>query len=242
MIRKIYIFGDSHTDALKKALKISDSDLGKVEIKIYRYSKIKDGRSIGDINEKEILEIVSRLGLDDLVVSAVGGNQHQVVSLIQHPFPYDFYSLETPTLPTDLGKSIVPYNQFFDYFWKGIVNGKEGKRLLDLKSHAPCRFVHLVPPPPKKETSHIIKFHETHFAKNGLPEKGVSAPELRFRVWKLQAEVLRKFSYEHGFELLDPPKETVDQQGFLINSFYANDATHANLEYGRIVLKQLVSL
>ena len=240
MQKNIYIFGDSHTDAIKKALKsAADLDFNKLNLEAYRYSKIKNEKEIGDISEENILQIVSSLKPEDLVVSTIGGNQHQIVSLIQHPSPFDFYSREASPLPIDLGKTIIPFNQFFDYFFNGIVNGKDGKRLLNLKNHAPCKVVHLVPPPPKKDTDHIIKFHESHFEKNSLAEKGVSAPELRLKMWKLQVDILKKFAHDYGFELLSPPEEAVDPDGFLSYAFYANDATHANPLYGQLVLKQL---
>lgn len=90
MTKRIVIIGDSHTDAIKRAIKNKlFGDIKNVDISAYRYLKEKNGTKIGDLSEDEVDAMVSELNPSDLLVSTIGGNQHQVVSLIQHPIKFD---------------------------------------------------------------------------------------------------------------------------------------------------------
>ncbi|MCF8186170.1 MAG: hypothetical protein K9J28_05055 [Sulfuritalea sp.] len=236
--KQILIIGDSHTDAIKRALKHFYVD--QVEIKAYRYSKLKNGEKIGDMTPEEILKLASTLSSEDLFVSTIGGNQHQVVSLMQHPIPFDIFS---PSGVGDCKSSIhiIPYVTLFDFFESGIRFG-DWARLSKVCNIAQCRVCHIVPPPPKEDKEHILKRHETHFVKAGLAEKGVTSAALRLKIWLLQVEVLKKLAKEYDVQLVMPPNESLDPNGFLSNEYYANDATHANSAYGELVLQKLVKL
>ena len=122
MTRRIIIVGDSHTDAIKKALKKNyQSEHNNASIEAYRYFKRKGDSYIGDLEEHQIMQILSELSPEDLVVSTIGGNQHQVFSLVQHPVP--FYVFTPCLLQEKLAEnlSIITYNQVFDYFYHEIL-------------------------------------------------------------------------------------------------------------------------
>jgi len=241
MARQIVVLGDSHTDAIKNALKSFELP-AELSIRAFRYSRLKDGKQIGDLDVAQVTELISKVNSEDLIASTIGGNQHQVVSLMQHPQPYDFYSKDYVPSVTEVSdnNSIIPYNVFFDYFWKGITGGNDGRRLLALKSSSCCPVVHIAPPPPKKDVDHILRFHETHFSKAGLVEYGVSPAQLRLKVWKLQLHVLKQFCLKNDINLLLPPSEAIDSEGFLSRDCYAKDATHGNQMYGNLVVNQLI--
>jgi hypothetical protein len=244
MRRNIVIVGDSHTEAIKIALRSLQSLLvNDIKIQVYRFSKVKDGRQVGDLSEDRVFGIVSELAPTDLVVSAIGGNQHQVVSLIQHPIPYDLLSIRSDENASikRAEVNLIPYNTFFEYFWNGIVNGKDGKRLSALKDHSRSPIIHLAPPPPKKDSHYINKNHESHFSKSGILDYGVSPSELRLNVWRLQIEVYKKYLLGSDIGLLLPPKKSMDCDGFLAEDYSARDATHGNNLYGELVIDQLLS-
>lgn len=241
MVKRVIVIGDSHTDAIKRALKSRQLlHEENVLIEAYRYARVKNGKSIGDLTEDQVDEAVAGLDLGDMVVSTIGGNQHQTVSLMQHPLAFEFFSGNPEVIARiNTDKQLIPYNILYDFFWQGITSG-DGKRLRRLKDHSRCQVFHLAPPPPKKDANHILKYHETHFAESGITERGVSPPELRLNMWRLQLEVLKRFTLDYGIELLLPPEESLDVDGYLASEYYANDATHGNRKYGELVLSQLV--
>lgn len=236
----IAIFGDSHTQAFKQALekKLFCSRQVDVSVSAHRYARMKNGQKIGDLEDDQIHQMVARFHAQDLVVSTIGGNQHQLFALIQHPIPFDVFPFNHERWKFSLDLTCIPRAQIFDTLEKGI-RGKDFYRIKHLKNVSNCRVVHLVPPPPKKDSDHILRRHESDFVKRGLSEKGVSPASLRMNVWKIQVEVLGLLAREIGITLLDPPAATVDAEGFLAPAFYANDATHANSDYAALALRDL---
>lgn len=135
----------------------------------------------------------------------------------------------------------MPYAQLLEYFVTGLKN-KDMKKFAQLKEKSKCNVVHLIPPPPKESNEHILKHHEAHFSNNGILDFGVSDPIFRNKVWNIQVDALKIIADEWGFELIYPPPEAVNESGFLGVDYYANDATHANAEYGALIIKQLIKM
>lgn len=236
---RILVFGDSHTHAIKKALKsrlyVRDE---RIEIEAYRYSSIKNGKEIGDLSLDKVIDQVSELKKHDLVVSTIGGNQHQALSLVQHPIPFDICMPNATDTSIMATQSIIPYVQMWDVFERGLI-AKDGTRLRQLREAANCTVVHLSPPPPKEDAAHILKRHESDFAKAGILIKGVSNAALRLKMWQLQIDVLKKLTKEWDIQLLPPPAQALDAQGFLATDYYADDATHGNAAYGALLIEQV---
>lgn len=239
MTRKILIVGDSHTDAIKRAIKLRKANIPH-HISAYRFSKLKDGQPFGDMSLEEVAAQAQQMEADDVLVSTIGGNQHQVFGLIQHPRPFDFH-LPGSELPMQPESEVIPYRMMWDVFAGGL-RGRDGSQMRHLRQAASCRMVHLTPPPPKEDEAHILRRFESHFAKQGLAEQGVTAAPLRLKLWLLQVRVLQALSAEIGITLLPPPPGTQTDDGYLKPEYYANDATHANGEYGALVLLQLEEL
>lgn len=231
--KRIFIIGDSHTDAIRKALKRHGGGNG-FEISALRFAKLKDGKEIGDLSLETVEEVVSNLDEDDLLVSTTGGNQHQVFGLIQHPVAFDFHEPNHFSVMHE----VIPYNALWDVFEMGI-RGKDGELLRRLRRAAKCRFWHLAPPPPKESEAHILQRFETHFANQGIADKGITPSLIRLKLWMLQCRVLERVCSELDIGLLPPPQQGQTPEGFLAHEFYANDATHANEAYGELVLQQL---
>lgn len=239
---RILVVGDSHTHAIKRALKARmQAPNERVEIEAYRFSSIKNDKEIGDLSTDQILSRISMMDSQDLVVSTIGGNQHQALSLVQHPVPFEMY------MPSESGpsvvqeQSIIPYAQMWDVFERGLL-GRDGTRLQQIRKVARCMVAHLSPPPPKEDAAHILKRHESDFAKAGILTKGVSPAPLRLKMWRLQISVLEKLTKEWDIEFLPPPAQALDANGFLAPAYYADDATHGNASYGALLIEQISGL
>lgn len=231
------LFGDSHTYAIQRAIEKRQGKGLPVSVTAYRLAKMKAGKKQGDTSLEEFVEIIRKLTPDDLVLSLIGGNQHAVFSTIQHPQRFDFFDPEG-RVGVERDVPVIPYRTLANVFEKGIRNG-DGKSLAALRNATRARVVHVVPPPPKKDNAFIHRFHETHFANEGIASLGVSSPGLRLKFWNLQTSLLEKVCAELGVEVLLPPPGAIDAKGFLATDYYANDATHANFAYGELVLREI---
>lgn len=235
---KIVFIGDSHIHSIKDALISQLHDNVSVgDVSAYRLRKTKNGRQIGDLSLDDSTKLVGRLDSDACVVSMIGGNQHQLTSLIQHPNAFDFFSPDDSSMP-NLASEIIPYNQM-ERFFEELLKRNDVLRMQALRSACRGRMFHLCPPPPKESAEHILGNHETDFAARGILDKGVSPPRLRLKTWLTQVSVLSKLTKQIGVELLPPPPTAITENGFLAELYYAKDATHANQLYGQLILEQI---
>lgn len=235
----VLLFGDSHAYAIQRAVEKREGKGRVAPLTAYRLAKIKNGKQQGDKSLEEFIEIAGKLGPEDIVLSVIGGNQHAVFSTIQHPQPFDFFSIGDQAIAD--GAEVIPYRTLSAVFEKGIRN-KDGQSLKALKDATSARVIHVIPPPPKADNEFIQRYHETHFANEGIAAQGVSSAALRLKFWKLQTRLLERVCAELGVEVMMPPAVAVTAQGFLASDFYANDATHANYHYGELILREVEAL
>ena len=259
---RVFVLGDSHIHAIKDALEARagdtavpiearrllkmkpvteqpDKKLGILDSALKRFRRSPSAREVavlGDISADEALGIVRSLGPNDVLVSVIGGNQHAVFSTIQHPQPFDFITPEGG--PPAKGAEMVPFRALYDYFRDSLRKG-DGETIDTLRRSTTARMVHLLAPPPKRKNAWIEHYHDTFFASEGITRLGVSSPDLRIKFWRLQNRAIEEICADLGIEVMGPPPDGCDEDGFLARDCYAGDATHANVKYGELVLRQL---
>lgn len=238
---RIMIYGDSHANAIKRAISRRHDKQQSMDVEVLSVLKLKNGKPFGDVSIENFIDSIRRLTPNDLVVSAIGGNQHAVFSTIQHPKPFDFHLGADALDDHPAGTQIIPTRALRAYFESGL-RSRDGMTLQALRKATSARVIHLIPPPPKEDSKHIEDYHESHFAKEGISALGVSAPALRLKFWRLQTALLHEMCREWGIEVVDPPTEALTEKGFLAPPYYARDATHANVDYGELLLRQIDSL
>ena len=107
--RTTLIIGDSHTDVIKRVLKMQDAGrFGDLDVVAYRYSKMKNGAEIGDLSIEQAEKMVSELTNADLLISTTGGNQHQMLGLVRHPVLFDFHIPGEHATPLLDGAEAIP--------------------------------------------------------------------------------------------------------------------------------------
>lgn len=233
----ILFFGDSHIQAVRKALQKTESPFGDRAVRVYRLTKIKNGGLLGDVGIDDFGLLCAELGPDDLVVSLTGGNQHAAISLVQHPRPFDIHGPDGSADEAVPGAEFIPRNALKAAFRERL--DRDLVRIRMIAAAGPHRTVHLMSPPPKDDEAHILRQVETAFAARGIVDKGVSPAPLRQRMWQLQYEVMTELLAEDGIPFLPPPDGTMTADGFLRPAYYAEDATHANASYGKQILHQI---
>jgi hypothetical protein len=237
----VVILGDSHINAPRLAAKYRKGRGENCSFEFLRLLRKRGEIERGEVPLRKAINLVTNLRASDLVISMVGGNQHAVYSTVQHDIPFDFHLPDgVPTEPDD--KEIIPFRMINEVFRKGIHEGHDGTVISSVRNATHARLIHMLPPPPKRDNVHIAQYHEPHFAKVGIGDRGVAPPDLRLKFWKMQADILAEFCSEQSVELLWPLPETLDEDGFLLKEFYSSDATHANAAYGELMLQRFENI
>lgn len=234
---QILVFGDSHTLALERA-RTQRASSDNAHISVRRFSKVKNGIAMGDISLDAAVSMVADSTPDDLIASTIGGNLHQVVGLVQHPAAFDFIEPGSQSAPDSQPCVLIPYQTMWAFFERNL-RRNDGQRIKTLREAAAHPIYHLLPPPPKESAAHILQRYESDFEKAGIATKGVTPAPIRLKLWRLQCAILQSLCTEWGVRLLPPPDGTQTPEGFLKPEYYKNDATHANVAYGELALRQL---
>ena len=169
------------------------------------------------------------------VVSWIGGNDHTVFGLLNHPQPFDFILASAPDLPVSPGAEILPARLV-----RATLQARMGasmRLLTALRQRVPGRLVHLEPPPPVPSADHI-RAHPGVFA-GKVAERGVSAASLRYKLWRLHSAILIELCVSLDIVWQPVPADTQDAHGMLVQDGWNPDPTHANAWYGARVLRDL---
>jgi hypothetical protein len=241
----VLLFGDSHSDAVRRAVQRRLANGQSAPLSEFRRLKVKNGITVGDLNLDDFLRRISSLTADDVVISMVGGGQYTVFSTVQHAEPFDFYNCDGTGI-SDPEAAIIPYQVLLDLVSTSVIHGLEagdgkirgdGTALEAMQSATQARIVHILPPPPVKDSQAIQRRHEERFALQGISSFGVSSAQLRLKFWSLQATVLHQFCRDRGIELIGPPADAL-VDGFLRPEYHHGGA-HANERYGELLLRYI---
>ena len=244
MSKAILVIGQSHVGAIRMAAKArSEAAPCPVRIRaIHTLDKRFAPSVIGHGEDATFAPaLVEAIG-DQLawhrpfVVSANGGNIHNVLTLVRHPRPYDFLLSSEEGPPLDTGAEPITET----LVRAALEHGLLGDRMLIRETKRVAgAIVHLESPPPLFDNSLIEEYAAVHF--DGMTTFGVASPGLRYKIWRLHSRIIADHCAQLGMRFLPVPRETQDAKGFL-RPEYAGDATHGNHAYGEAVIRALEAL
>ena len=234
---QIFVIGDSHTRALKTAVPSFDRSDMKVDFHIHWRKSIKNGVTRGDMELSEAKKSISNLQAKDMLVISIFGTMHNIIGLIKHSQP--FYTIDSKLDKCNLdGYELIPANCMQDLFyneWEKI------NIISDLKSISLAPVYHLMPPPPKEKID-CIKSKTSKYRGSGIDENNLNRSDIKLALWRLEMEALELYLNDIGVKLIKPPNQSLSEHGYLKEDYYAQDATHANAQYGLFVLNQLADI
>ena len=166
-------------------------------------------------DQQKVLERCNAAGALDARVLLLGGNAHSMASMLDRGRTEP---LIARNIQTRLERSSRPWMEF-----------------LSAISRVP--LVVLPPPPPIGSEEHIRR-HAGVFAEK-LQQYPIAAPKLRLGAWEYEVSTLRDYARRFGAQFVELPAAAFDANGFLHPAFYGQDPTHANVEYGALVLQHL---
>lgn len=185
-----------------------------------------------------LLESIAAAGAGDIVFSFMHGNEHSILSLVQHPIPYDFH------LPWEAQSTLVDQAQPLAF---EIVRRQMDAALNPaiaclamMRSKLPAvRIVHVMAPPPIESDAHIREAPEVFREK--IEKTGVTPLAIRLKYYRLAQRMLTDSLQALDIALLASPAEAVGTSGAILDD-YAYGATHGNEAYGRLVFDQMRAL
>ncbi len=171
------------------------------------------------------------------IVCCIGGAVHTVVGLVNHPRPFDLLLPGSTVDDTAAGADIIAYDLVAASIRRRAAMQVHLLRLvMTLADGLPV--VQLCPPPPVARDD-LILGSPSGFAA-ALAEHGEPPAPLRLKLWRTYCNVLAEMCDELGAPCLAAPSRCLDPAGFLREEFWGADPTHANAQYGALVVEQLL--
>lgn len=169
--------------------------------------------------------------------SLIGGAAHGVLGMLVHPRRFDFVLPWQPGLPLDPAAEVLPAM---------AVRGMLESLLVDylplmtqLRELCRGKLFHIEPPPPYHDAARMHV--DIPWALYPGMCQEISPAPLRLKLWRMHSRILADWCSANGAQLLRCPIQTMDADGYMRESFYA-DGAHANVDYGHLVLQQMRAL
>ncbi|MBW9064487.1 hypothetical protein JNB71_14255 [Rhizobium herbae] len=231
MERKILVLGSSHTAAIAKAA----TDLDDFRAAWVKNPKRDDGP--GDITVPQAIENAAATGPSDIIAITWMGTYHNIFGLIQHEQPFDFFEPGNRVEP-DLTREIVPYSTLHQQFAATVSTDTFTRKI----TQATTAKVVVLATPPVKGDNDFIRSKLKNYRGHNVEESGVTPAAIRAKLWRLEMLCLAAHCAKSRLEFIPAPKEAITIDGFLRADLYGGDATHANADYGAMVINQLCQL
>lgn len=167
------------------------------------------------------------------VILSLGGNEHNVLSILQLFEKFDFILGEEPDLPLQGEVEIYPEAMLRETLRDWMGDTLRALRAFREASAAP--MVQIEPPPPIPKAQILAHPGEL------LPDprmRGKIAPEwVRHKMWRVATRLYRETCAATGVDYIAVPPQALDADGMLAAPYLGADATHANAAFGRMMLQ-----
>ncbi len=239
MTRRILIFGNSHTVALRDGLKFAPPPPG-TEVEVLQLLSGTPEKPVGDITQDEAFARMRDLGPEDCLVVTIFGTYHNLLGLLNHPEAFTLLATdENSDENSDTNPAVlIPQAVMRSHLRRAL---SKGDLLGDMARAAACPTYHMMPPPPKADLSHLANSTKVYRGQE-VSAAGFSPAARRLAFWQVEAAVVAEHARDRGLGVIDIPADLRDAQGCLAPPFQLRDATHANATYGARMLHEIMAL
>lgn len=168
------------------------------------------------------------------VCALVAGTAHLVVGTLVHPRAFDFVLPSEPELELKADAEVLPSLAVRRILEK--ISAPFIAQLAEMASLCDGPFFHFEPPPPTFDSRAIEKHVPWTWFPGMLHE--VAPPIFRYKLWRLHSEIVAAACLRLGVQFVPAPATSKDERGFLHDRFF-EDGTHGNLDYGKLMVKQI---
>lgn len=238
-MKQAIIVGQSHTVCISAAA-IRQPDRARA-INIQRLRSGDKAIDDAAVSVDEAAALIKASGSDCGVFLSILGGFHNAIALLRYGPDFDF--VEDAAQPHDDGTVGVPFRaiaSIFDDQLDGEIVVKE------LCRAAPGPVFMLACPPPKMDNDYmmgrLLERQKKFYRGKDVLACGINRPALRRKLWQLEGNRIAAWASGLGAHYLPPPALAFDADGYLDARLYADDATHANIDYGALVLDQVSAM
>lgn len=234
----IFVVGNSHVLAIQRAAKTHretwPDEPRTRSLHVLAEPYRSEGVEFGPLARAEIADQIARHR--PRLVSMLGGNAHNMISLLRPARPYDLIlhgeqagppiADDAELIPESLVRAALEERLKTD-FW----------RLRTLHEIA-GPFLHVESPPPVNNNAFIRDRAEVYFRDYSDREIIPASPGVRWRIWRLTSRILREYVEALGCRFMPVPASVQDADGFLRLDL-ASDPTHGNEAYGEVLIRAI---
>ncbi len=245
--RAVAVVGHSHLVALQRAADEHPPlavNLTFLQLRDDRYRPEFERRSRrpdspARLNRRLLRDITRVLGRNGVLVSCIGGNSYNILGLLNHPRPFDFVLPSQPRLEIAAEHELIPACLVREILRERL-DAHNFTILRALRAAIGRPMYHLESPPPVPSEEHIRKFPGVF--RDRMAACGVSPAALRYKLWRLQSELVQEACAAEGIVFVPVPDEARDDSGFLSETAWNPDPTHGNAWYGACVLRHIAAI
>ncbi len=168
-------------------------------------------------------------------LTCFSGNDYHVLSMVRSPRPFDFVLPGYEALPLQQGVQIVPFETVRQTIHAAIATAVE--ELATIRAALRCPFYVIAPPPPIFDGDYLNQPANAFWSK--AESLGISPPEFRFKLWKIQSDIYAAGAQAMGATFVDPPAVALTQAGYMAERGWHPDGVHGSSWYGKQVLDQV---
>jgi len=240
---QILVSGHSHAASILDMTLRNDPDgTNPSSLSICYTADLTKGAPGGGIywGDKTYWQYVSEISKNKDLVIVWNGNQHVANFLFQTIPAFTFYGAEGSELTGEylpIPRTMI--KAFFEPFFEELTE------IIPLMTDAAS--ITLMNGPAPKPLSYIQTRveHEPFFAEiaNSLQvdidSLEITSDQIRLELWKLISEMLETHAKALGTKFLSAPEKAVDSSGMLMEKYWNPDVSHANAEYGALLVEKL---
>ncbi len=241
---KIAVIGRSHAVCLGDAIYRYAEEFSNISIaSVFTnlFEPIWDWTNTANPLKEEIKTALTDAVKDaDAVALVIQGNQHSILSLVEHEPKIDFVFGSRNIAHIQEDAVLVPEILIRNWFSNCLLELRLIARYLRSLYSGPVFC--LGPPPPIENSAEVRKRLDSHFLSSTTQPSliRISPALFRYKCWLLMDDVYRMEATQEALRFLPVPPETITKQGFLAESAWDESATHANAWYGHARIHQII--
>ncbi len=188
---------------------------------------------------------LSEVAKEARVAIVWGGNEHNFFFFFQANQPFDFISKSVNQIISSF--QIVPQAMVREKFRPHVQELAEVLAELKKTSIGPLAVVGTPPPKEGSEELRQLLKTEPYFVEwaeklgKSIDTIKITAAPVRLKLWYVLQEMLAQIARDADVQFIPVAPETVDENGYLRREYWAPDVTHANAEYGQVMMRKIIA-